>query len=258
MIGRNILKENKQALIVIINNVLKQNFKVEDIDIQDGRVKKETLKEKQREADVFVSIEKNKINVEINRKENITDTMNQKNMTYLADLIKNFGEEMICQINLNTFDAFGQEEKIYKSQIKNEKGEVRIKNFIIYDVTLPLFKNICYTDSELKEDFLKLMKMFSCDSKKEIEKMIKGNHLLEEVYGMQKKLNSDEFILEHFPDELYHELEKKEFLEKGREEGKIETTLELAKKMLKEGASLDFITKVTKLSKEKLEDCIKK
>lgn len=252
MIGRNILKENKQALIVIINNVLKKNFKVEDIDIQDGRVKKETLKEKQREADVFVSIEKNKINVEINRKENITDTMNQKNMTYLADLIKNFGEEMICQINLNTFDAFGQEEKIYKSQIKNEEGEVRIKNFIIYDVTLPLFKNICYTDSELKEDFLKLMKMFSCDSKKEIEKIIKGNDLLEEVYRMQKKLNSDEFILEHFPDELYHELEKKEFLEKGREEGKIETTLELAKKMINKKMDLSEISDITGFSLEEL------
>ena len=154
--------------------------------------------------------------------------MNQKNMTYLADLIK------------------------------NEVGEVKIKNFIIYDVTLPLFEDIYYTDSEVEEDFLKLMKMFSCDSKKEIEKMIKGNHLLEEVYGMQKKLNSDEFILEHFPDELYHELEKKEFLEKGREEGKIETTLEFAKKMLKEGASVDFTMKVNGLSREKLEDCIKK
>ena len=82
--------------------------------------------------------------------------------------------------------------------IKNEVGEVKIKNFIIYDVTLPLFEDIYYTDSELEEDFLKLMKMFSCDSKKEIEKM------------------------------------------------------------LKEGASVDFTMKVNGLSREKLEDSIKK
>ena len=37
--------------------------------------------------------------------------MNQKNMTYLANLIKNFGGEKICQINLNTFDAFGENNK---------------------------------------------------------------------------------------------------------------------------------------------------
>ena len=69
-------------------------------------------------------------------------------------------------------------------RIKNEEGEVRIKNFIIYNVTFTLFEDVYYTDSKLEEDFLKLMKIFSCDSKKEIEKMIIKKIDLSEISGI--------------------------------------------------------------------------
>ncbi len=39
---------------------------------------------------------------------------------------------------------------------------------------------------------------------------------------MQKKLNNEDFILERFPDDVFHEMEKKELKKEGIEQGRMQ------------------------------------
>ena len=133
VIGRNILKNNKKLLLLIINNVLNTNFKLEDIIIKDGRVKKEWKKQKGRECDVLVEIGRHVINIEINKR--YTNTKDRKNMSYVGNLYNNYYDYEICQININDYDIFKEGQEIYVSMIKEiKKGLERIENLKIYDL----------------------------------------------------------------------------------------------------------------------------
>ena len=240
-IGRNILKRNKKLLTLIINNVLRINFKEDDILVLDGRVEVNTLNEKQREADVFVHVQNNYINIELNRSERLSDTLNKKNMGYVADMLKRFGDGTIYQINLNTYDSVGLKQAIYVSQIMTKEGIVRYESLIIYDVTIPILAKMCYTNNEIYEErFLLLMRIFMLDSRKEIQEIIKDDPFLKEVYHMQERLNKEDFILEHFSDEEFHKQEKKEYLEIGREEGREEGRKEGIKEGITKAEKKEF------------------
>lgn len=244
-VGRNILKNNKKVLLLIINNVLNERFEEEDIILKDGRVKKERRGERQRECDVFVEVDRRAINIEINKKK--TSSMNQKNMSYLGDLLKNYYEEEIIQINLNDFDMFKRGEPIYLSKIKEEEsGRERFEHLKIYDVSIGNFKKLCYTNSiRYENDFIKLMEIFESNSRREIESKIGSSTLLREVYEMQDKLSREDFVLERFPDDIFHEMEKKEMkevgIEQGRKEGIKEGEQKVIKKMLEKNMSKEEI-----------------
>lgn len=51
VIIRNILKQNKDLLVLIINNVLETKYKKENIYLKDVKLVKRNRKEKQRECD---------------------------------------------------------------------------------------------------------------------------------------------------------------------------------------------------------------
>ena len=254
VIGRNILKNNKKLLQLVINNVLDTNFKLDDIIIKDGRLKKKFRKEKGRECDVLVEIGMHVINIEINKKH--TNTKDRKNMSYVGNLYNNYYDYEICQININDYDIFKEGEEIYVSMIKEiKKGLERIENLKIYDLNVGKFKEKCYTNSRrYDKDFITLMKIFESKSRKEIEKEIKDSILLREVYEMQDKLSRENFVLERFPDELLHELEKKELkddLEKAKEE--LRKTKEETKN-LKEEIIIKLLNKG--MSKEEIADLL--
>ena len=254
VIGRNILKNNKKLLQLVINNVLDTNFKLDDIIIKDGRLKKQYKKEKGRECDVLVEIGMHVINIEINKK--YTSTKDKKNMSYVGNIYNNYYDYEICQININDYDIFKEGEEIYVSMIKEiKKGFERIRNLKIYDLNVGKFKEKCYTNSRrYDKDFITLMKIFESKSRKEIEKEIKDSILLKEVYEMQDKLSREDFVLERFPDELLHELEKKELkddLEKAKEE--LRKTKEETKN-LKEEIIIKLLNKG--MSKEEIADLL--
>ncbi len=52
---------------------------------------------------------------------------------------------------------------------------------------------------------------------------------------MQKKLNNEDFILERFPDDVFHEMEKKELKKEGIEQGRKQGIEQGMKKGLKQG-----------------------
>ena len=240
-IGRNILKNNKQVLILMINNILQTHFTEDEIILKDGRIKKERYREKQRECDVFVEVGEKVINIEINKKK--TNSMDRKNMSYIGDMLKNYYEAELCQINLNDFDIFKRGKEIYLSKMKEEEsGLDRFEDLKIYDVSIGVFKEKCYTDSRrYDEDFVTLMQIFESNSRREIEQKIGTSILLREVYEMQKKLNNEDFILERFPDDVFHEMEKKELKKEGIEQGIEQEKAEVIKTLLKKNMTPEEI-----------------
>ncbi len=240
-IGRNILKNNKQVLILMINNILQTHFTEDEIILKDGRIKKERYREKQRECDVFVEVGEKVINIEINKKK--TNSMDRKNMSYIGDMLKNYYEAELCQINLNDFDIFKRGKEIYLSKMKEEEsGLDRFEDLKIYDVSIGVFKEKCYTDSRrYDEDFVTLMQIFESHSRRGIEQKIGTSILLREVYEMQKKLNNEDFILERFPDDVFHEMEKKELKKEGIEQGIEQEKAEVIKTLLKKNMTPEEI-----------------
>ena len=122
----------------------------------------------------------------------------------------------------------------------------------IYMLSIPKFKEMSYTNSKYKNEFIKFMKMLTLDSRKEIEETIKGSKLLKEVHEMQKKLSSRKFYINEYAEKRCMEDYAKEQLEIGEQRGANNKTIELAKNMLKENISTDIVSKVTGLSKKML------
>ena len=68
------------------------------------------------------------------------------------------------------------------------------------------------------------------------------------------KVNNNDEIIKLLSDEDEDRLYINTMKAWGKEEGVKENTIEMVKKMFKENASIDFISKVSGLSKEEIED----
>ena len=68
------------------------------------------------------------------------------------------------------------------------------------------------------------------------------------------KVNNNDEIIKLLSDEDEERLYINTMKAWGKEEGVKENTIEMVKKMFKENASIDFISKVSGLSKEEIED----
>ena len=166
----------------------------------------------------------------------------------------------VNQININNGRLPEDKEKLlgvlYYPEIKESMTEV----LKIYMLSIPKFKEMSYTNSKYRKEFIQFMKMLKLDSRKEIEEVVKGSKLLKEVYRMQKKLSSRKFYINEYAERRCMEDYAKEQLELGEMIGKQRgisigannKTKELARNMLKEGATTDFVSKVTGLSKKML------
>ena len=267
VIIRNILKQNKDLLVLIINNVLETEYKKENIYLKDVKLVKRNRKEKQRECDILVEIKDKVINIEINKYN--TKSLDDKNMSYVGKLLESYYESEVVQININDFDIYGYNEEIYVSSMVEEKHNIkRTKKIKIYDINIDSFKEKCYTNSRrYDKDFVLFMQIIKLDSKKKIESKIKNSKLLWEVYEMQDKLSREDFVLERFPDDLFNEMEKKELRQKaedsikegfkegmkeGMKEGIETNKKEIVINLLKKNFSYKEIEDIVNISEEKI------
>ena len=93
-------------------------------------------------------------------------------------------------------------------------------------------------------------------SQKELES-IKGDKYMDRLKEEVVEINNDEEMIKLLSDEDEERLYINTMKEIGKEEGVKEKTIEMVKKMLKEKADIDFISRVSGLSKEKIEEIAK-
>ena len=249
---KKVLKKYKK-LIVYIMEAVGEEIKEEEINFKDPKNSPER-NTSNREKDIIFKNNKRLYGIEINNNSGGLSII-KRNLTYVGDMLMEY-DYAVIQININNGRLPKDKEKLlgllYYPEIKEEMTEV----LKIYMLSIPKFKEMSYTNSKYRKEFIQFMKMLTLDSKKEIEEVIKGSKVLKEVYEMQKKLSSRKFYIHEYAEKRCMEDYAKEQLELSRDEGisigENNKTLELAKKMLKENISTDVISKVTGLSKKVL------
>ena len=219
-----------------------------------------------REKDIIFKNKKRLYGIEINNNSGGVSII-KRNLAYVGDMLMEY-DYNVTQININNGRLPEDKEKLlgvlYYPEIKEKMTEV----LKIYMLSIPKFKEMSYTNSKYRKEFIQFMKMLTLDSRKEIEEVIKGSKLLKEVHEMQKKLSSRKFYINEYAEKRCMEDYAKEQLELGeaigeqrgisigRNEGisigANNKTIELARNMLKEGATTSFVSKVTGLSKKAL------
>ena len=210
------------------------------------------------EADVVLENDEFYVNLEINYYNN--ETSDIKNGLYLCHLllrqVKNAKEyenlKKVYQINLNSYDALGKEEFIYRSKLYETKHHIERSDFIeIIDINLEKLRQIDYNTLVKSEDMTleKALYLFVCDDMEKLNVIYEGDKL------MKKLMKENEDLLKDFDEMLYYDRDKmfeNACYEKGYAKGKQERNIEVAKELLKLNTPLETIMIVSKLSKEEI------
>ncbi len=123
----------------------------------------------------------------------------------------------------------------------------------MFEIFLPIFNKACYHRSN---EIDKRLRLFSCKSYEEMYSIVdKGDSnyfIIEELrrLGMNNKF-VDEYDYEFVQKKLMNSI-KDEGYENGKQDGKMERNIEIAKKMLERNSDITFISECTGLSIEEI------
>ena len=220
------------------------------INIKDTRNRVD-LCLRDKESNTFLNIEANNFK---------RDYLDNRNLCYVAKVIlqifkydKNYKKEFkLYQININNYLCEIDEDIINTTKrMYDEKNKVRDEKITIHEIYLGKYKEMDYNNISEKE---KNLAMLNCTSIKKMEELAQGSKIRGKIMEkFKKKLSAEEFAEILFdPEEDQEMILNSERLE-GIESGKKEEKLEIAKKMLAMGTSIENIAKVTDLSTEEIQ-----
>jgi len=224
-------------------------LKVDKIYSSNTELNVETIKEKRKILDLIVETDKGIINIEVNNDYN--QGLKNRNFLYFCKLIGssvNKNDSYINIINHIQLNLTWNLQRYIKNDISNIEKltyEVMEKTldfslsdyFKIYMYNMDYYKNKCYN----KNKFIKLL---ASESIEEMERISKGDKLMEEITNKVKRLNLDE--------EFYKQMVLPNDEEKLFKSALIEEKQEIAKKMLFKNSDIKFISEVTGLSEEEI------
>lgn len=225
------------------------------INIKDTRNRVD-LCLRDKESNTFLNIEANNFK---------RDYLDNRNLCYVAKVIlqifkydKNYKKEFkLYQININNYLCEVDEDIINTTKrMYDEKNKVRDEKITIHEIYLGKYKEMDYNNISEKE---KNLAMLNCTSIKKMEELAQGSKIRGKIMEkFKKKLSAEEFAEILFDPEEDQEMilnsERLEGIEEGIESGKKEEKLEIAKKMLAMGMSIENIAKVTDLSIEEIQN----
>ncbi len=107
-------------------------------------------------------------------------------------------------------------------------------------------------EGTLKKDAPKHLLMLDANSK-ELKELCKGDKIMEKFRDNVEKLNDDQTVIDFLTKEEEDEIKKNSYYAEGKETGKLEEKLDLAKKMIQNSINLETISKITGLTKKELE-----
>ena len=263
----------------LLSTILNKNVEVIELLpndlIEDNRVNKKN------EVDLLCKLDKEYVSIEINT--DFDDAIVKRNYAYISRLLSkelNAGDsykednidnnnddkeiKMYYQININTKDFLGEPFEI--CHVKGEFSNMIAAKFMeSYYINVSYYVKKWYTlNGKGLTDFEKLMVLIGTNRKSVIE-CLNDNKILKDIGDAVKKYSEDDDLLYYYDrdeqlvsdakrvsaNETREKLEK-EFEEKLSLNAK-ETSLEIARRMKEEGASIKFISKVTDLTKEEVE-----
>ena len=251
-------KENFNILKSVLETILET--KIKEIKLQPLNLTNNNIHIKGKEVDLLITTDIGKIEVEVNTY--YKDYVKPRNFCYISNIYSNqissgetYNEEVeVIQINLNYNIKDNKKMRIYK--VRDEEGKEYIKNFRIYEINMEKYKEMWYDKKEKEIDKYKYLIMLDMEVK-EI-KTLPVDKVVEEYMDKIEKLNEDPIFINWISKEEDERkirntelsLAKEEGIEQGINTGK----KELINSMIKNGISIEEISKSTGLSIDEISE----
>ena len=265
---------NSDLLKALLEFILK--IKIDKLEIKKTELLSGNVNVKDKRVDAIVHTGNKKIEIEINSQNK--DYLHTRSTAYICNIYQSnasvgdtYNEDTdIIQVNLTWgLGRNNDEMKIYK--IMNEKGELYVKNFIIYEINMDYYDKIWYSKNE--EEIKKNQYMIMLDlDKKELKNMPKDK-IVDKYITNVTIVNDDPEFQKYMSEEEDKRKIQNSLLSEAKEEGisqgytsgindgiskgKNKKSIEIAKNMLKKNMSIEDISDITGLSIEEINKLIK-
>ena len=260
---------NSDLLKALLEFILK--IKIDKLEIKKTELLSGNVNIKDKRADAIVHTGNKKIEIEINSQNK--DYLHTRSTAYICNIYQSnasvgdtYNEDTdIIQVNLTWgLGRNNDEMKIYK--IMNEKGELYVKNFIIYEINMDYYDKIWYSKNE--EEIKKNQYMIMLDlDKKELKNMPKDK-IVDKYITNVTIVNDDPEFQKYMSEEEDKKKIQNSLLSEAKEEGisqgytsgindgiskgENKKSIEIAKNMLKKNMSIEDISDITGLSIEEI------
>ena len=257
--------DNSDLLKALLEFILK--IKIDKLEIKKTELLSGNVNVKDKRVDAIVHTGNKKIEIEINSQNK--DYLHARSTAYICNIYQSnasvgdtYNEDTdIIQVNLTWGLGKNNEEmKIYK--IMSEKGELYVKNFIIYEINMDYYDKIWYSKNE--EEIKKNQYMIMLDlDKKELKNMPKDKIVDKYITNVTivnddpefQKYMSEEEDKRKIQNSLLSEAKENGYtsgINDGISKGKNKKSIEIAKNMLKKNMSIEDISDITGLSIEEI------
>ena len=256
---------NSDLLKALLEFILK--IKIDKLEIKKTELLSGNVNIKDKRVDAIVHTGNKKIEIEINSQNK--NYLHTRSTAYICNIYQSnasvgdtYNEDTdIIQVNLTWGLGRNNEEmKIYK--IMNEKGELYVKNFIIYEINMDYYDKIWYSKNEDEIKKNQYMIMLDLD-KKELKSMPKDNIVDKYITNVTivndnpefQKYMSEEEDKKKIQNSLLSEAKESGYISgisDGISEGENKKAIEIAKNLLSMNMSLEDISKATGLPIEEI------
>ena len=256
---------NSDLLKALLEFILK--IKIDKLEIKKTELLSGNVNIKDKRVDAIVHTGNKKIEIEINSQNK--NYLRTRSTAYICNIYQSnasvgdtYNEDTdIIQVNLTWGLGKNNEEmKIYK--IMNEKGELYVKNFIIYEINMDYYDKIWYSKNE--EEIKKNQYMIMLDlDKKELENMPKDK-IVDKYITNVTIVNDDPEFQKYMSEEEDKKKVQNSLLSEAKEEGISQGYTsgindgiskgikQTAKNLLSMNMTLEDISKATGLSVEEI------
>ena len=212
--------DNSDLLKALLEFILK--IKIDKLEIKKTELLSGNVNIKDKRVDAIVHTGNKKIEIEINSQNK--DYLHTRSTAYICNIYQSnasvgdtYNEDTdIIQVNLTWGLGRNNEEmKIYK--IMNEKGELYVKNFIIYEINMDYYDKIWYSKNE--EEIKKNQYMIMLDlDKKELKNMPKDK-IVDKYITNVTIVNDDPEFQKYMSEEEDKKKIQNSLLSEAKEEG---------------------------------------
>ena len=258
---------NSDLLKALLEFILK--IKIDKLEIKKTELLSGNVNIKDKRVDAIVHTGNKKIEIEINSQNK--DYLHTRSTAYICNIYQsnaNVGDTYnedtdIIQVNLTWgLGRNNDEMKIYK--IMNEKGELYVKNFIIYEINMDYYDKIWYSKNE--EEIKKNQYMIMLDlDKKELKNMPKDKIVDKYITNVTivnddpefQKYMSEEEDKKKIQNSLLSEAKEEgisQGIEQGYTSGISDGIKQTAKNLLSMNMTLENISKATGLTVEEIKN----
>ena len=259
--------DNSDLLKALLEFILK--IKIDKLEIKKTELLSGNVNIKDKRVDAIVHTGNKKIEIEINSQNK--DYLHTRSTAYICNIYQSnasvgdtYNEDTdIIQVNLTWgLGRNNDEMKIYK--IMNEKGELYVKNFIIYEINMDYYDKIWYSKNE--EEIKKNQYMIMLDlDKKELKSMPKDK-IVDKYITNVTIVNDDPEFQKYMSEEEDKKKIQNSLLSEAKEEGISQGISQgytsgindgikqTAKNLLSMNMPLEDISKATGLSIEEINE----